>query len=177
MVMVVDQSGIHDTSDFENQFIDRYLLNDEIRGVTKVVRRFLHERNSKELDLLMGVQGWRRFIAITESNNDQSIALGKYCHSRMYPVLRVHSMDKYNVKGIPLNAMAKSPSLYTIPKFAMARGAGNKDTEIEEEAIPESVAVDTVDAVSANSPNSAVDTGNTADATNLHESGIKRQYE
>ena len=87
--MVVDQSGIRDISDFENQFIDRYLLNDEIRGVTTVVRRFLHERNSKELDLLMGVQGWRRFIATAES---------KYCHSRMYPILRVGSMDDYDVR-------------------------------------------------------------------------------
>lgn len=96
--MVVDQSGIRDISDFENQFIDRYLLNDEIRGVTTVVRRFLHERNSKELDLLMGVQGWRRFIATVESNDDQSKALGKYCHSRMYPILRVGSMDDYDVR-------------------------------------------------------------------------------
>ena len=94
----VDQSGIRDISDFENQFIDRYLLNDEIRGVTTVVRRFLHERNSKELDLLMGVQGWRRFIATAESNDDQSKALGKYCHSRMYPILRVGSMDDYDVR-------------------------------------------------------------------------------
>ena len=90
--MVVDQSGIRDISDFENQFIDRYLLNDEIRGVTTVVRRFLHERNSKELDLLMGVQGWRRFIATAESNDDQSKALGKY------PILRVGSMDDYDVR-------------------------------------------------------------------------------
>ena len=47
-----------------------------------------------------------------------------------------------------MNAMAKSPMLSSVSHFAMARDSVNRvDTvEVEEEAIPESVSVDTVTA-------------------------------
>lgn len=147
MVMIVDQSGIKDTPDFENQFIDRYLLNDELHGITTVVRRFLHERNTKELDLLMGVQGWRRFISTAERSEKQSKALGKYCRFRMFPYYAVDSVDdRMLLKSAPMNVLARSPRLYARPRSVMAGGLLNtydSTSVMEEEAVPESASVET----------------------------------
>lgn len=79
LMYVVDKAGISNVEDFSHQFMDDYLLNQEIHGVTEVLRRSLHKRDEKAMDLLMGVQGWRRFIYQNESSEIRKEVLGEYC--------------------------------------------------------------------------------------------------
>lgn len=79
LMYVVDKAGISNVEDFSHQFMDDYLLNQEIHGVTEVLRRSLHKRDEKVMDLVMGVQGWRRFLYQNESSEVRKEVLGEYC--------------------------------------------------------------------------------------------------
>lgn len=62
MLMVTDKKDVKNLGNFKNQMMDEFLLGSEVLDFTDTIKRFLHESNMEELDYLMGVQGWRRFV-------------------------------------------------------------------------------------------------------------------
>jgi len=84
--MMVDKKGIDNVENFSHQFMDDYLLNQELHGVNDIVKQMLHSRDLQGLDLLMGVQGWRRFVYQNKTSDIRKEVLGEYCSSS-YPHL------------------------------------------------------------------------------------------
>lgn len=62
MLMITDKKDVKNLNNFKNQMMDEFLLGSEVLEFTDTMKRFLHDSNLQELDLLMGVQGWRRFV-------------------------------------------------------------------------------------------------------------------
>ena len=62
MLMITDKKDVKNLGNFKNQMMDEFLLGSEVLVFTDTIKRFLHESNMEELDYLMGVQGWRRFV-------------------------------------------------------------------------------------------------------------------
>lgn len=62
MLMITDKKDVKNLGNFKNQMMDEFLLGSEVLDFTDTIKRFLHESNMEELDYLMGVQGWRRFV-------------------------------------------------------------------------------------------------------------------
>lgn len=62
MLMVTDKKDVKNLDNFKNQMMDEFLLGSEILELTDTIKHFLHESNMEEIDLLLGVQAWRRFI-------------------------------------------------------------------------------------------------------------------
>ena len=76
---MVNKDGIDNIENFSHQFMDDYLLNQELHGVNDVVKRMVHSRDLHGLDLLMGVQGWRRFVYQNATSEIRKEVLGEYC--------------------------------------------------------------------------------------------------
>ena len=62
MLMITDKKDVKNLDNFKNQMMDEFLLGSEVLDFTDTIKRFLHDSNMEELDYLMGVQGWRRFV-------------------------------------------------------------------------------------------------------------------
>lgn len=92
-VSVLDLVGVQNTPDFQYQFRDAYWLDQELKGVSKSVRRFFHERSFREIDLLLGVQQGRLF------STNSSRKIGEYCSFFFHRPF---------FAGIPANARMKN---------------------------------------------------------------------
>ena len=59
---VVDKRNIENLDNFRNQMMDEFLFRSEVSQLTNQMKRFVHELNMEEIDYLLGVQEWRRFV-------------------------------------------------------------------------------------------------------------------
>ena len=106
--MMIDKEGIDNVENFSHQFMDDYLLNQELHGVNDIVKRMLHRRDNQGLDLLMGVQGWRRFVYQNTTSEIRKEVLGEYCsphHS--YLVNRGNGMRVFSRRRVGLMRSAR----------------------------------------------------------------------
>ena len=98
--MMVNKEGIDNIENFSHQFMDDYLLNQELHGVNNIVKRMIHSRDLYGLDLLMGVQGWRRFVYQNKTSEIRKDVLGEYC-SFLHP----NFYRGIEMKGLPRRKM------------------------------------------------------------------------
>ena len=139
-VSVLDLVGVQNTPDFEHQFRDTYWLDQELKGVSKSVRRFFHERNFREIDLLLGVQQGRLFSTNSSRNS------GDYCsvffhrpflygfreNARMKMARNGPILDDRMNFAVPLAASLPNVETVETVETASAVGSGTVDEDSDE---------------------------------------------
>ena len=138
MLMVIDKRDVKNLGNFKNQMMDEFLLGSEVLDFTDTMKRFLHESNMEELDYLMGVQGWRRFVfqCPTEIPPKQAnLVLGNLTAVQADPSDNANELDPISPFGMFARGNRRDDRI-RMNLMAAPRAAMMEDVREEVDAVP-----------------------------------------